>query len=94
MRIKMTPLQKFRAHSNTLVLKFASQKAADHFKSWLCGSGEQAYWNWMECREQEEKGPITALNFDYHTGTDEISTKCGRLDEGVFLKELEEEEKT
>lgn len=49
-----------------LVIEFDNQKAAKHFALWLCGSGEQHYWDWMECREEEEDGNITAVNFDYH----------------------------
>ena len=54
-----------------LVIKFASKEAADHFASWLCGSGEQQYWQWMECREEEEDGDITATSFHYHGEEDE-----------------------
>lgn len=48
-----------------LTITFDNPQAAEHFQSWLCGQGEQDYWMWMECREQEEDGNITALNFDY-----------------------------
>lgn len=77
---KRTDIEKFNHHSETLVLKFENQRAANHFKHWLCGQGEQEYWQWMEYREQEEPGPITGINFDYHTDTDEILVKCGRND--------------
>jgi ABC-type Fe3+ transport system substrate-binding protein len=66
---------------------FDNPEAAKHFISWLCGSGEQQYWDWMMVREKEEDGNITALNFDYWGGTEDgeefakhpITTKCGRL---------------
>lgn len=48
-----------------LVIKFHSKRAREHFALWLCEQGEQNYWEWMEYREQEEKGNITVL-FDYH----------------------------
>jgi hypothetical protein len=70
----------FAPPGKRLVFTFGSQAAAEHFKSWLCGSGEQHYWNWMEHREGEEDGAITALSFNYHTGTETITTKCGRMD--------------
>lgn len=73
--------KKFRKHGESLVLKFESAEAADHFKSWLCESGEQHYWEWMQMREQEEEGDITGLKFNYHTGTDLIPVKCGRFSE-------------
>ena len=50
----------------TIKIEFANEAAAKHFASWLCGAGEQDYWMWMECREQEEEGNITAVSFDYH----------------------------
>jgi len=77
-----------------LTIEFDSKEAAKHFASWLCGSGEQSYWIWMESREEEEKGNITATTFDYwNTQTNEDGTKkygkfmedttirtvCGRL---------------
>ncbi len=66
----------------TITIEFDSKKAAEHFAVWLCEAGEQDYWQWMEYREQEEKGNITAVNFDYHGEGDKfiIRTKCGRLD--------------
>ncbi len=51
-----------------LKIEFDSQEALNHFASWLCGVGEQGYWNWMECAESEEEGKqrdITAVKFDY-----------------------------
>lgn len=68
-----------------LEIKFASIKAREHFLSWLCGSGEQHYWEWMRCREDEEEGPITAIEFDYHTANrgkfgPQVTTICARLD--------------
>jgi hypothetical protein len=69
----------FDTKGNKLVFEFASPEAANHFKHWLCGQGEQDYWIWMEYREQEEKGDITAVAFDYFNG-ENIPAKCGRLD--------------
>lgn len=75
------PEDLFTPPGNRLVFTFATQKAADHFKAWLCESGEQAYWEWMRYREEDdEDGSITALRFLYHTGTEEIQTECGRLE--------------
>ena len=70
---------KFKDVSTELAFKFDNPEAALHFKAWLCGQGEQGYWLWMEYREQEEPGDITALNFDYWNG-DLITAKCGRQD--------------
>lgn len=58
-----------------LKIQFANKKALHHFASWLCGSGEQQYWNWMEVREAEEDGNITALEFDYHGEEDKSRAK-------------------
>lgn len=68
---------------------FDNAETAEHFLSWLCDQGEQDYWEWMRCREDEEKGPITAVKFDYHGGTMKgsefgkhpIVCESGRLDE-------------
>ncbi len=48
---------------------FDNEETAEHFISWLCGSGEQQYWQWMECREEDEDGDITVTDFDYWGGT-------------------------
>lgn len=62
-------------------INFSNRKAAEHFMSWLSGKGEQDYWNWMEYREEEEPGPITATSFDYDQRKLVIKTECGRLDD-------------
>jgi hypothetical protein len=49
-----------------LTFEFDNPEALNQFALWLCGAGEQDYWNWMECREQEQTGNITATNFNYH----------------------------
>jgi hypothetical protein len=61
-----------------LTIEFDNEKAMLHFKGWLSGQGEQDYWLWMECREQEEEGDITATEFRYFHN--KIIAKCGRLD--------------
>jgi hypothetical protein len=68
-----------------LIIDFDNQRALEHFASWLCGSGEQQYWEWMANREGEEDGDITAVSFNYHDqegdfiGGNTIRTDCGRL---------------
>ena len=59
-------------------INFANKKAAKHFMSWLCEAGEQDYWLYMEAREGEENGDITALVFDYKWKKFVIETECGR----------------
>lgn len=68
----------------TLKIHFANPEAAEHFATWLCESGEQQYWEWMEYREDEEDGDITATSFIYHKQNVflpgfEINTECGRM---------------
>lgn len=63
-----------------VTIEFDNEYAAKHFMDWLCGSGEQEYWMWMEYREEDEDGDITALSFDYDTNKLEIKTECGRMD--------------
>ena len=72
-------MSKFDVDSGTLVFNFKNKKAAQYFKSWLGGQGEQDYWLWMECREQEEDGDITGKDFDYWNGN-VINVECGRMD--------------
>lgn len=62
-----------KVEETDLVIKFPTKEAAVHFASWLCGAGEQYYWMWMECREEETAGDITATSFHYHG--DEDKTK-------------------
>lgn len=69
----------------TLSIKFANKEALDHFASWLCGSGEQQYWDWMETREQEEDGDITAVDFHYHGEEDETKAKNDPQRYGAFM---------
>ena len=66
---------------------FDNPKAAEHFLSWLCEAGEQDYWEWMRCREQEKGGNITVVDFDYFNGhrklggSGVVPCKCGRLED-------------
>jgi hypothetical protein len=65
-----------------LTFEFDSEEAANHFKLWMCESGEQGYWEWMEYRENEDDTPnITGIHFSYHNKDSHIvPVKCGRLD--------------
>lgn len=69
----------------TLQIKFANEAAAAHFASWLCGQGEQDYWLWMECREQEEDGDITAVSFHYHGEEDKTKERSDPTRYGEFM---------
>jgi hypothetical protein len=82
------PIQ--RKTSSIVKFHFDNKVAAKHFIDWLCGSGEQQYWDWMQCREEEEgTKDITAVNFNYwHDETEfaknlEVVAKCGRLDDDI-----------
>ena len=82
------------SEKTVIKIEFDNPAAAKHFATWLCESGEQDYWQWMEYREQEAEGPITARIFDYHNtkvvnGKEKygkfmadmtIRTRCGRMD--------------
>ena len=72
----------FEVTGNELTIRFDNQRAAQHFKDWLDGQGEQDYWLWMECREKEEpEGNITVREFNYHEpGGSIIVATCGRMD--------------
>lgn len=66
-----------------VTIKFDNEDAADHFLTWLSVSGEQDYWRWMAEREQEDKGPITAVDLTYDWDNHSVETECGRLDNEV-----------
>ena len=68
-----------------LQMKFANEAAAAHFALWLCEAGEQDYWQWMECREQEEEGDITATKFHYHGEEDETKARDDAARYGEFM---------
>lgn len=77
----MAGYEEFKPKTSELTLKFENQKAAEHFLVWLSEAGEQDYWNYMECREEEEEGLITGTQFNYHEpGGGIVIIKCGRLD--------------
>lgn len=69
----------------TLKIVFANEEVAMHFASWLCGSGEQQYWRWMEYREEEEDGDITAIDFEYHGPEDKTKAKTDPTRYGEFM---------
>lgn len=65
-----------------ITIEFNNLKAAEYFQSWLCGQGEQDYWLWMECREEEDiDGDITATSFNYDFNKLEVKASCGRMDQ-------------
>jgi hypothetical protein len=69
----------------TLKIEFDNEEAMLGFASWLCESGEQSYWNWMECREQDEDGDITAVQFHYHGVEDETKAQNDPARYGEFM---------
>lgn len=73
------------AKKTNLTIEFGSKKAAMHFAGWLCGSGEQQYWQWMEARERDEDGNITAVEFHYHGVEDETKAHDDPKRYGEFM---------
>lgn len=69
----------------TIQIKFSNDKAAGYFASWLCNSGEQQYWEWMENAEEMEDGDITAVNFHYHGKEDETKATNDPTRYGEFM---------
>ena len=66
-------------------IKFANEEAAMHFATWLCEAGEQDYWQWQECREEDEEGDITAISFHYHGPEDETKAQDDKARYGEFM---------
>ena len=73
--------------SPQVTIKFKTKAAAKHFVAWLDGQGEQDYWTWMECREQEEPGQDIKANFTYPNG--EKYLKDNAVTELVIETQLE-----
>lgn len=71
--------------SRDITIRFATEEAAMHFAGWLCGSGEQQYWDWMTYREGEEAGDITATRFHYHGPEDETKARNDPARYGKFM---------
>jgi len=76
-----------KKESCNLVFTFDNEEAKKQFALWLCEQGEQDYWQWMECVEQDEpKGNITGIRFDYFNGSKQfignnnVKVECGRMD--------------
>ena len=69
------------------VFEFKTDEARKAFLVWLCESGEQEYWMWMEAREQESAKTKTVLDFNYGNlhkkSKDDMIVQCkeGRLDD-------------
>ena len=70
-----------------LTIRFDNQEALKHFASWLCGSGEQQYWDWMKYRESEEDGDITVREFHYHGEEDKTKAKNDPLRYKEFMED-------
>lgn len=73
------------AKETTIQIKFANEEAAHYFAEWLCGAGEQDYWQYMEYRENEEEGDITAVSFHYHGQEDETKAQNDAERYGEFM---------
>ena len=55
---------KSAAKPSIISISFDNKNAAEGFMEWLCGDGEQMYWEWMKFREQEDFSKnLTALTF-------------------------------
>jgi hypothetical protein len=78
-------MKKKKDKETTIKIIFANEEAAHHFAIWLCESGEQQYWEWMEYREREEKGDITAVSFHYHGPEDESKEENDPARYGEFM---------
>jgi hypothetical protein len=72
-----------------LTIEFDNQEAAHHFAIWLCESGEQEYWQWMEAREEDDEPgegeDITATSFHYHGPEDETKAQTDSERYGEFM---------
>jgi hypothetical protein len=60
-----------------VVINIDDDHVAKDFMSWLCGSGEQMYWEDMIL--QENSVCISSFKYDFNNGI--IDTNIGSLDE-------------
>ena len=74
-----------KSKETTIKIKFANEKAALGFASWLCEMGEQEYWEYQKCREEDEEGDITAIMFDYHGPEDKTKKLTATTRYGKFM---------
>jgi hypothetical protein len=72
-------------NKSNLTIEFSNQEALMNFVTWLCGQGEQGYWDWMEVRETEEDGDITVRKFHYHGKEDETKAVNDPKRYGAFM---------
>jgi hypothetical protein len=81
----MSKTKKKSKKKTIIKIEFDNRKVAMGFASWLCGSGEQDYWQWQEFREIEQDGNITALEFHYHGKEDETKAITDPKRYGEFM---------
>ena len=62
----ITETEKTETEKHILKIEFDNKDALEEFATWLCESGEQDYWTWMEVQEERLKGDVTATHFNYH----------------------------
>lgn len=69
----------------TITIEFDNEIIAHHFAIWMTECGEQDYHNYMEYREEEEDGNITAVDFNYWGELDETKSEDDEKRYGEFL---------
>ena len=48
-----------------VTINFDNLDAAKYFMDWLCGSGEQAYWDAMACQDEEDNVMVDKIEYDF-----------------------------
>jgi hypothetical protein len=71
---------------HVLKIEFDNKSALNHFVDWLDGSGEQDYWNWMECKEPE-LDPIVATFIYKHKKENIILAPC-KKSSSIFIMQI------
>jgi len=70
------------SEKTVIKIEFDSKEAAMGFANWLCGSGEQDYWQWMECQDEP------SVIFHYHGTEDETESEDDPDSYGKFMADL------
>jgi len=71
--------------TNKLVIEFENPEQAEEFASWLCNSGEQAYFEAADYHDDPEKYYVNSFNY-HNTQMVDGKPKYGKFMESGVIK--------
>jgi hypothetical protein len=66
-----------------LKIEFPDERLREAFATWLCESGEQAYFEWLQDFQDAEPGEAPRVLLDYHDG---CWDEYGEIEEHPVIK--------